>query len=336
MTSASRPESVAAVVCAEHGGPEVVHLTQVPMPQPGPGEVRVSVVAAAVNFPDVLLVAGRYQQSVEPPFIPGSELAGHVSAVGPEVTSVRPGDTVFATMMHGAFAEEVVVPEGQVHVIPPQVDLGAAAAFGVAHTTAYDVLRSVARVRDGEELVVLGAGGGVGLAAVELGSLRGARVTAVASSAEKLQVATSRGAHRVIDSTEGSLRAQLRERVPGGVDVVVDPVGGPHAEEALRAMRWGGRFVTVGYASGDIPLIPLNLVLLKGVSILGYQSGEFRRRMPDEAERNLSELVELLATGRVRPHIGAEFAFADVEQALRHVAERRAVGKVLLTMARGS
>jgi NADPH2:quinone reductase len=236
----------------------------------------------------------------------------------------------------GAFAEEVAADEASLTPIPEGVDFPTAAAFGVAHRTAWNVLRSVARVQPGEELVVLGAGGGVGLAAVQLGAHLGARVTAVASSAEKLAVAESLGATTLVDHTAGAgpseLRSVLKERLPAGSDVVVDPVGGALAEPALRSLRWQGRFVTVGYASGEIPRIPLNLVLLKGIQVLGFQFLTFATNAPDELARNEVELLALLADGVATPHIGATFGLDGVVAALRHVADGKAVGKVVLTV----
>lgn len=243
---------------------------------------------------------------------------------------VAVGDRVIGTGMVGAFAEEAIVAADVVRRIPDGVDDRLAAAFGVAHRTAHHVLRSVAALREGEELVVLGAGGGVGLAAVQLGALLGASVTAVASSPEKLDAAGAAGAERLIDHRMGPLRQALREALPEGADVVVDPVGGDLSEPALRALRWGGRFVTVGYASGTIPRIPLNLVLLKGVGVLGFQFRDFVAHRPDEAERNERELMDLLASGRVTPHIGATFPLDQAAEALRYVADGRAVGKVVL------
>ncbi len=216
--------------------------------------------------------------------------------------------------------------------VPDGIDDRHAAAFGVAHRTAYHVLRSVARVQPGEELIVLGAGGGVGLAAVQLGVHLGATVTAVASSPAKLEAAREHGARHLIDHRAVDLRAQLREVLPAGADVVVDPVGGDLSEPALRALHWGGRFVTVGYASGTIPRIPLNLVLLKGSQILGFQFRDFAERAPDEMARNDDELWALLAEGRIVPHIGATFDFDDVVAALQLVAGGQAVGKIVLDM----
>jgi NADPH:quinone reductase len=329
---------VRAAVCRAHGGPEVVTVDDLAAPALGPGEVRVRVGVAAINFPDVLLVAGTYQIPVSPPFVPGSELAGVVAEVGDGVADVAVGDRVMGTGLVGAFAEEAVLAAAAVRCIPAGVGLPVAAAFGVAHRTAYHVLRSVARLQPGEELIVLGAGGGVGLAAVQLGREMGASVTAVASSAEKLEVAASYGAGHVIDHRGAArggagLRGALRELLPDGADVVVDPVGGDLAEPALRSLRWGGRFVTVGYASGTIPRIPLNLVLLKGVHVLGFQFIDFVARAPDEFLRNEEELLELLVAGRATPHIGATFPLDEVAAALRLVAAGRAVGKVLIDVA---
>lgn len=326
--------SVRAAVCPVHGGPEVVEIRDVPDPDVGPGEVRVQVGAAAVNLPDVLIVADRYQLSVAPPFVPGSEFAGVVDAVGDGVLDVAVGDRVTGTALVGAFAEQAVVSRPSVKHIPAGIDLSTAAAFGVAHRTAYHVLRSVAAVQPGEELVVLGAGGGVGLAAVQIGATLGATVTAVASSTEKLTAASAAGASRTIHVSRtgerGGAREALRTALPDGADVVVDPVGGALAEPALRSLRYGGRFVTVGYASGDIPRIPLNLVLLKGVTVLGFQFVDFATHRADDLARDEAELFALLGDGRVMPHIGASFPLDQTAQALAHVAAGEAIGKVVI------
>jgi NADPH2:quinone reductase len=321
---------VRAAVCPEYGPPEVVRVEERPVPEVGPGEVRVRVTAAAVNFPDVLLVADRYQLSVPTPFVPGSEFVGVVDAVGERVTSVAMGDPVRGTALVGAFAEQVVVAAPALRPIARGHDDRTAAASGVAHSTAYHVLRSVARLEAGETLVVLGAGGGVGLAAVQIGAALGADVTAVASSPEKLDVAAAHGASTLIDHRSVDLREALRDAHPHGVDVVVDPVGGARSQPAMRALHWGGRFVTVGYASGEIPRIPLNLVLLKGITVVGFDFGSFAQHAPDELERNEAELFALLEAGRVVPHVGATFPLDDTAAALRLVADGRAVGKTVI------
>jgi len=319
-----------AAVCREYGPPEVVQIEDMASPALMAGQARVRVTAAAVNFPDVLVVANKYQLSVPVPFIPGSEFAGVIAEVAGAVEGFTVGDRVMGTAIAGAFAEEVVSRATSLTRVPASVDDRSAAVFGVAHRTAYHVLRSVAAIAPGEQLVVLGAGGGVGLAAVQLGCVLGASVTAVASSPEKLDVATRYGAGHVINHRSGDLRQALRDCLPDGADVVVDPVGGDLAEPALRALRRGGRFVTVGYASGTVPRIPLNLVLLKGSRILGF---EFRTFVASESElfrRGEQELLELLGSGRVMPHIGATFLLADAAAALRYVADGKAVGKVAL------
>ena len=311
----------------------MVEVDDLPEPSVGRGQVRVKIRTAAVNFPDVLIVANQYQIQLQPPFVPGSEFAGEVVEAGEGVDGVAPGERVFGTTFVGAFAEQIVVPETSVTATPPSVADDAAAAFGVAHRTAFHALRSVADLKQGEELVVLGAGGGVGLAAVQLGSVLGARVTAVASSSEKLEVARKMGAQQAVVYRARDLRDALRELLPGGADVVIDPVGGRLAEPAFRSLRWGGRFVTVGYASGDIPKIPLNLVLLKGARILGFEIRGFMTHEAEEARSNELELMTLLASGRAFPYVGATFALDEVAAALRFVADGRAIGKVVLRVA---
>ncbi|MBF6557327.1 MAG: NADPH:quinone oxidoreductase family protein [Acidimicrobiales bacterium] len=322
-----------AAVCHTYGEPEVVTVEELPSPPLGAGQVRVRVVAAAVNFPDVLLVADHYQLSVPTPFVPGSEFAGVVEEIGDGVRSFTVGDRVMGTLMMGGFAEEVVAGAEGLLTIPSGVDDRHAAAFGVAHRTAFHILRSVAALQPGEELLVLGAGGGVGLAAVQLGAQMGASVTAVASSVAKLEAAASYGASNGIDYRGVDLRASLRTVLREGSDVVFDPVGGELAEPALRSLRWGGRFVTVGYASGVIPRIPLNLVLLKGCRILGFQFRDFAEHAPEALARNDRELWSLLGDGSIVPHIGAVFGLDEVANALRLVADGRAVGKVVLDIA---
>ena len=322
-----------AALCRSYGGPDVVEIADVPTPELMPGTARVRVHVGAVNFPDVLVIADTYQVSAPVPFIPGSEFAGEVVEVADGADGVAVGDRVFGSVFIGAFAEEVVVGTRSLSRVPDGVDDTTAAAFGVAYKTAYHVLRSVAEVQPGDELVVLGAGGGVGSAAVQLGALLGATVTAVASSEEKLEAARACGATRLVNHRAGDLRQALRDALPNGADVVVDPVGGELAEPALRAVHWGGRFVTVGFASGTIPRIPLNLVLLKGVRVLGFQFRDFATHMAADMARNDAELLELLASGRARPVIGATYDLAETAEALRLVGDGQAVGKVVLQVA---
>ncbi|MBY0286878.1 MAG: NADPH:quinone oxidoreductase family protein [Mycobacteriaceae bacterium] len=316
-------------VCPQHGPPSVVRIAEQPTPAVAAGQVRVRVAAAAVNFPDVLLIAGQYQVTVPVPFVPGSEFAGVIVETGSDTIGFTVGDRVTGAGMYGAFAQEVAVDPAGLARIPHGVDDRTAAAFGVAYRTAYHTLRSAARVQSGDQVVALGAGGGVGLAAVQLATQLGASVAAVASSDEKLAAAASYGARHLINHRAGALRDLLREALPGGVDAVVDPVGGALSEPTLRSLRRGGRFVTVGFASGDIPRIPLNLVLVKGVHVLGFQ---FQDVPADEFTRNEDELRELLVSGAVRPHIGAIYPLAETVQALEHVADGRAIGKILIDL----
>jgi NADPH2:quinone reductase len=323
-----------AAVCRQFGPPESISVEDdYPAPALAAGQVRVRVGAAAVNFPDVLFMANSYQLTVPVPFIPGSEFAGVITEVGEGVPHFALGDRVMGTVMVGAFAEEVVVAPRSLAMIPPSVSAQAAAAFGVAHRTAYHALRTIAEVVPGERLVVLGAGGGVGLAAVQIGAVLGLDVTAVASSDAKLAVAASHGAARGINHKARDVRKALKDAFPDGTDVVIDPVGGDLAEPALRSLRWAGRFVTIGYAAGSIPRIPLNLVLLKGCKIIGFQMRDLSANVPEAVRRDEAELRELLASGKVTPHIGASFRLSDAAAALRQVAEGKAIGKVVLSLS---
>ena len=291
-------------------------------------------VAAAVNFPDILFVADQYQFSIPVPFTVGSEFAGTVRLVGADVDALSIGDRVRGTTTFGAFAEQIVVAASSLQRVHPDVDLATAAASGVAHQTAYHSLRSMAKLAPGEWAVVLGAAGGVGLAGVQLGAALGARMVAAVSSPEKMALCLARGAEVAIDYGTEDLKERIKEITGGGADVVLDPVGGPNAEAALRALRWGGRFVTVGFASGEIPKIPLNLVLLKGVVVSGLTIDGFVRHRGDERERDLAELAELAASGRAAPYISATYPLDQVDLALTALADRRATGKLIVEPTR--
>jgi len=319
-----------AARCLAYGPPSSVIVEEVDDPVPSDGQVVVDVAAAAVNFPDVLLVADQYQWHVPVPFTPGSEFAGTVRSIGPGVEGLSVGDPVVGATLIGAFAEQVVVGAAAVQPVEPGVDLRAAAASGIAHRTAYHALRSMARVAPDEWVVVLGAAGGVGLAAVELAAVLGARALAAVSTPEKAAVCVEKGAAATVVYETENLKERIKEITGGGADVVIDPVGGPYSEEALRAVRWGGRFVTVGFASGEIPRIPLNLVLLKGVVVSGFTMEGFSRNRPDDESRDRAELASLLASGAVRPHVSASYPLDQVALALADLAERRATGKVLI------
>lgn len=316
-----------AAVCPAYGAPEVIRVVELPAPDLADGQVRVRVAAAAVNFPDVLLVAGRYQVKVAPPFIPGSEFVGVITETCGHTGGFAVGDRVSGMGMVGAFAEEVCVSTATLTPVSDAVDDHRAAASGVAFRTAYHALRSTACVSAGDEIVVLGAGGGVGLAAVALATRLGVHVTAVASTPDKLAAARHHGAARVINHRREDLRAALRAALPGGAAAVLDPVGGGLSEPALRSLARGGRFVTIGFASGTVPRIPLNLVLVKGVQVLGFHPQDIA---PADLTRNEDELRLLLESGAVTAHIGAAYPLADAAAALRQVADGRALGKVVL------
>ena len=312
-----------------YGPPSSVVVEELQDPSPGPGEAMVRVLAAGVNYPDALIVANRYQVSAPLPFTPGSEFAGEVVAVG-SPCGLRVGDRVRGGAFVGAFAELVVARDASLASVPDGVDFGAAAAYGVTYETAYHALVSVAGLQPGEWVAVLGAAGGVGSAAVQLAHVLGAKVVAAASSPAKLEVCRQMGADALIDYRSSDLKEELKAVTGGGADIVVDPVGGDYAEPALRAMRWGGRFVTVGFASGSIPRIPLNLVLLKGVTVTAFEFRGFGAHCPDALERGRAELLGMLVDGRIRPHISAVYPLAETAAALEDVLERRATGKVLI------
>ncbi|CAN5585800.1 NADPH:quinone oxidoreductase family protein [soil metagenome] len=322
------------MLCRDYGAPEDLVLSDLPDPIPGRGQVVVGVHAAAVNFPDVLFISGGYQVKVPPPFAPGSEFAGSVLAVGDGV-ALSPGDRVSGSVMVGAFAEQILLPANSVVRIADGVDFADAAAFGVTYRTAYYALRTVADVHAGDWVVVLGAAGGVGLAAVDLAVAMGARVIAAASTPEKLELCLTRGAAAAVDYDHENLRDRIKEITGSGAQAVLDPVGGAYAEPALRGLGRGGTFVTLGYAAGAIPSIPLNLVMLKGITVRGMEIRTFHADHPDTAARDDAELAELFASGAVRPYIGARFPLRDAAAALRHVADRKALGKVIIDVTSG-
>jgi NADPH2:quinone reductase len=309
-------------------GIDALRVEEVASPSPGANEVVIQVKAAGVNFPDVLLVQGKYQFKAPLPFAPGFELAGVVKAVGADVKHVKAGDHALAVVTHGAFAQEVVAPAERVMPIPASIDLELAAAMMFTYGTSLHALKDRAEMKAGETLLVLGAAGGVGLAAVELGKLMGARVIAAASSAEKLEVCRAMGADVLIDYSKEDLRERLK--AIGPVNVAYDPVGGQYTEPALRSLGWKGRLLVVGFAAGDIPKIPLNLPLLKGSSIVGVFWGAFLQNEPAASRANAKQLIEWLATGKIKPHISARYPLDKAIEALREVQDRRAKGKVLV------
>jgi NADPH:quinone reductase len=322
---------VKAILCQAYGPPESLVVADVPPPVAGAGEVVVSMKAASLNFPDVLIIQGKYQVKPPLPFSPGSEMAGIVKAVGEGVTRVKPGDRVMAFTTYGAFAEEVKTDADRLTPIPEAMDFANASAFGIAYATSDHALRDRGALRAGETLLVLGAAGGVGLAAIEIGKAIGARVIACASTDDKLSVCRAHGADETINYAREDLRARIRDLTAGrGADVVYDPVGGSYTEPALRSIAWRGRLLVVGFASGEIPRIPLNLALLKGCAIIGVFWGDFARREPSQAADSLRQLTRWFADGRIRPHISATFPLERAPEALALMAARKVTGKVVL------
>lgn len=323
-----------AVICSSFGPPPSLCVLDVAPLVPGPGEAVVRVHAAGVNFPDVLIVENKYQVKPPLPFSPGGEVAGVVTAVGDGVRDVEVGASVVAIMSHGGFAEEVKVDASRLLPMPPNMDFTTAAGFVFTYATADHALRDRAALAAGETLLVLGAAGGVGIAAVEIGKALGARVVACASTDEKLALCRAHGADATIDYATEDLRERVRALTGGvGADVVFDPVGGAYTEPALRSCAWRGRLLVVGFAAGEIPRIPLNLPLLKGCSVVGVFWGDFTRREPDRFRESVAQLGRWHAEGRLRPHVSATFPLERAADALRMLAERRATGKIVLTVA---
>src|SRR6516164_3354874 len=320
-----------AVLCTRFGGPNDLELQELPDLAPGPGEAAVAVKAAALNFFDTLMIAGKYQLKPAFPFSPAAEFAGVVEAVGSGVTAFKPGDRVAASMGFGAARDRVVIAADRLVSIPSNVDFDRAAGLIITYGTTLHALKDRARLKAGETLAVLGASGGVGLAAVELGKLMGARVIACASSADKLALATQHGADATINYASEDLRDALRQATGGkGPDVIYDPVGGPYSEQALRAIGWEGRFLVVGFAAGDIPKLPLNLVLLKNCDVRGVFWGAWSEREPEAHRANIAQLLTWCADGKLAVHIHRIFPLAQAAQALKAIAGRSVMGKVIL------
>jgi len=320
-----------AIVCEQWGGPEDLVLKDIPLPEPGPRQIRVKVAAAGVNFPDVLIIQKKYQMQPPLPFTPGAEIAGTVTAVGAEVTGFAPGMAVAGLCGIGGFAEECVVDAAQCMPLPPGVPMPLAASLMLAYGTSWHALRDRAALQPGETLLVLGAAGGVGLAAVEIGKAIGARVIAAASTGDKLEVCAQHGADDLIDYSTQDIRNEIK-RLCGtrGVDVVFDPVGGALTEAAFRSIAWRGRHIVIGFASGDVPALPLNLPLLKGASLVGVFWGEFAKREPKANAQGVRELLAWITQGALKPLISREYALDEAPQALADMAARKVVGKVVV------
>jgi NADPH2:quinone reductase len=320
-----------AVRVHELTGPSALRVDEIPEPEAGPGEVLIEVRAAGVNFPDILQTRGQYQFKPTPPFSPGGEVAGVVRAVGDGVRSVEVGDRVAATMIYGAYAEQVVVPEPSVVKLPAAVGFEVGAATLLTYATTIHALVDRAALEPGETLLVLGAAGGVGIAAVELGALLGARVIAAASGPDKLAFCRAHGASETIDYSSEDLKDRIKALTGGsGVDVVYDPVGGAFAEPALRGTAWEGRYLVIGFASGEIPKLPLNLVLLKGCQIVGVFWGAFAMREPARNRAHAEQIFAWVAEGKLAPAIDAALPFSRAAEALTRLERRQVKGKLVL------
>jgi len=321
------------VRCKEFGPPELLVLEEVEPPRAGPGQIVVDVHACAINFPDVLMIQDKYQFKPGLPFSPGAEVSGVVASLGEGVTRVSVGDRVFANIGHGGLAEQVAAKADIVIPVPEAMDYAHACSFLYAYGTSQYALVDRGNLQPGEVLLVLGAAGGVGLAAVEIGAMLGATVIAAASSDDKLDLCREHGAAMTINYAREDLRERLRELTGGqGADVVYDPVGGSYSEPALRSTAWDGRFLVIGFAAGDIPKIPLNLALLKSCSIVGVFWGAFVSREPARHHENVRQLVQWWQDGKLRPHVSSTYPLERAAEAIRELADRKAKGKVVVTI----
>ena len=324
-----------AVLCREFADPARLEIAELPAPPMTPGGVRVAVHAIGVNFADLLIVQGKYQEKPPLPFIPGFEIAGVVSELGPGAKGVKLGDRVVGNMPHGAYADEAVLPADNVMTLPDGMDFGLAAGFPVAYGTSHGALEWRAHLQSGETLLVLGAAGGVGLTAVEIGKAMGATVIAVAGGPEKLAIAKRQGADHTIDYAREDLRARIKEIVGNrGVDVIYDPVGGDAFDQALRSVAWQGRVIIIGFASGKIPQIPANIVLVKNCDVIGYYWGSYRAHKPALVNQSIRTLLGWFAAGKLKPHVSHRLDLAEAGQALELLRTRKATGKVILTTGR--
>jgi NADPH2:quinone reductase len=320
-----------ALLCTRYGTADDLEFADLPDPVAGPGEAVVRVAAAALNFFDTLIIAGKYQTKPAMPFSPSAEFAGHVESVGPDVTAVKAGDRVLAYTRYGAARQRIAIDAGKLIKIPNELDFDRAAGLCVTYGTTLHALKDRAKLARGETLAVLGASGGVGLAAVELGKLMGARVIACASSAEKLSFARQHGADDTIDYGAEDLKEALRRVTQGnGADVIYDPVGGAYAEAALRSIAWLGRFLVVGFAAGEIPKLPLNLVLLKGCDVLGVFWGSWMERNPQGHRANTEQLIAWCAAGKLSSHVHAVYPLDQAADAFKAIASRQVMGKIIL------
>lgn len=321
-----------ALLCKSFGPPESLVVEELPDPVPGDNEVVVNVHAAGVNFPDTLIIQNKYQFKPELPFSAGGECAGVVAAVGDKVKTVKTGDKVICFTGWGAFAQQVRADARALMPMPPEMDFVTGASFVMTYATSYHALKDRAALRSGETLLVLGASGGVGLAAIEIGKALGARVIAAASTAEKLAVCKDHGADELINYSSEGLKTRIKELTGGkGADVIYDPVGGDYSEAAFRSIAWRGRLLVIGFANGEIPKLPLNLALLKGAAIVGVFWGDYVKREPMNNLMDLRTLLGWLKEGKLRPHIAGSFPLARGAEAIRQLMDRKVSGKLVIT-----
>jgi len=320
-----------ALLCTRYGTPDDLEIVDIPDPVPAEGEAVVRIRAAALNFFDTLIIVGKYQQQPAFPFSPAAEFAGEIESVGPGVTGFAPGDRVLGNIGWGAAREKVAVAANKLVAIPAALDFDHAAGLTITYGTSLHALKDRARLKPGETLAVLGAAGGTGLSAVEIGKLMGARVIACASSDDKLALAREHGADAGVNYAASDLKAALRRLTGGkGVDVVYDPIGGTQGEAALRGMDWGGRFLVIGFAAGDMPKLPLNLILLRCYDVLGVYWGAWVERDPAGNRANMTQILGWCAEGKLSPHVGAVYPLSEASAALQSIATRQAMGKVIL------
>ncbi len=322
-----------AIVCEKFGLPDTLVVKDIPSVSPGQGEVKIIVKACGINFPDGLIIQGLYQIKPPLPFVPGSDVAGIIEEVGDGISNFTPGDKVFGFVEHGGYAEETIIKAKACFPIPEGMDFITAASFMVAYGTAYHALKDRAHLKTKETLLVLGASGGVGLAALQLGKLMGANVVAAASTDAKLALCNKNGADHLINYQSEDLKSKVKEITNGlGADVVFDPVGGPYSEPALRATAWNGRYLVIGFAAGDIPKISLNIPLLKGNAVVGVFWGRFAQQTPKHNLQNIVELVQWFKQGKLTPHIDKVYKLEEAPQALNAILNRRSMGKLVIKM----
>lgn len=322
-----------ALLCRDLGGIDSLELGDLPLGEPSEGEVLIKVGAAGLNFADLLIIKGQYQEKPDLPFAPGMEIAGRIERLGPGVSGVQPGQRVMANVSHGGFAEKVIAKTSEIVALPDEVDDVTAAGFAIAYGTAIGALQWATTLKSGETLVVHGAAGGVGLATVECGKALGATVIGTARGKERLEVVKAHGADHVIDTGSEDLRSRIKELTDGrGADVVFDPIGGEVFNASLRSLAWSGRLLIIGFAGGDIQQIPANILLVKNISAIGFYWGSYRRHDPVLVQEGFKKLLEWHVAGKIKPHVSIQRPLKDFREAFEALQQRKSTGKIVLTM----